>query len=316
MKKVLCLGSVTTDIFVRPVDELPPPGVLKKVSSNEIHVGGCASNAAIDLAVLGVPVALGCKCGDDYFGKFVEETSRNAGVDTAGVVFDPNVETTTSIVLVNSSGERTFLYNCGSASRYSDADVPDSLLEDADIVFIAGAMLLDDFDGEPAARVMRRAKAMGKFTVMDTAWDHAGEWLPKIAAVLPELDLFMPSREEAEKLSGETDPDKMADFFFAQGCKNVVIKLGSKGALICEAGQPRVTVPTYLSVKPKDTTGAGDSFCAGFLAGLATGKSFLEAGKLGNAVGTHCIMEIGASTGIRPLAEIYQFMEDHKAEVE
>ena len=73
--------------------------------------------------------------------------------------------------------------------------------------------------------------------------------------------------------------------------------------------------PTYLSVKRVDTTGAGDSFCAGFLAGIAQGKSFEESAKLGNAVGSHCIMAMGASTGIKPLADIYKFMEEHTDEV-
>lgn len=70
-----------------------------------------------------------------------------------------------------------------------------------------------------------------------------------------------------------------------------------------------------MSVKRVDTTGAGDSFCAGFLAGLAQDLSYKRCAQLGNAVGTHCIMAMGASTGIKPLAEIEKFMEEHKDEV-
>ena len=144
---------------------------------------------------------------------------------------------------------------------------------------------------------------------MDTAWDFEDKWLPKIAEAIPCLDLFMPSYDEAVKLSGKKELSEIADFFFEIGAGSVVIKTGADGAYICESREKRYSLPTYRTVKPKDTTGAGDSFCAGFLAGLAQGWSYEESGRFANAVGTHCIMEIGASTGIRSIAEILSFME-------
>ena len=118
MKKVLCIGSVTTDVIVNPADSVPPAGTSRAVDSVTTHVGGCASNAAIDLAKLGVPVALSCKVGSDSFGEFVRGTAAAAGVDVRGVVSDPGVSTTVSIVCVGSSGERSFLYCPGSTSAF------------------------------------------------------------------------------------------------------------------------------------------------------------------------------------------------------
>lgn len=220
---------------------------------------------------------------------------------------DENVQTTTSIVCVNSEGERSFLYNGGSTSAMTDKDIPDELIADADIVFLAGALLTHGLDGEPAAKMFAKAQSMGKFTVMDTAWDPTGRWMKGVEAALPHLDLFMPSIEEAQKIAGKEDFDDIADVFFEKGVKNVIIKAGKKGAYIREGGKKGYFAPTYLSIKPTDTTGAGDSFCAGFLAGLAQDFDFEKSAKLGNAVGTHCVMELGASTGIKPLAEIYKF---------
>lgn len=311
MKKVLCIGSVTTDVIVTPADTIPTPGTLRAVESVSTHVGGCAANAASDLAKLGVPVLLSCKVGKDSFGDFVYATAKAVGADVRGVVRDETVSTTVSIVCVSSTGERSFMYNPGSTSAFGIEDVPDALLEEADIVFVAGAMLLTAFDGEPCARLMQKARAMGKYTVMDTAWDFEDVWLPKVEAVLPALDLFMPSVEEAAKLTGEEEPHRIADRLFAMGARNVIIKLGKDGALFCPAGEERFVLPTYRSIKPVDTTGAGDSFCAGFLAGLAQGWDYRRSGAFANAVGTHCIMEVGASTGIRSIEETLQFMETH-----
>lgn len=173
-----------------------------------------------------MPAVLCCKVGADSFGDFVEETVRASGADIRGIVRDPAVNTTVSIVCVQSSGERSFLYCPGSTSAFTAADVPDALLEEADIVFIAGAMLLTAFDGAGAAQVLERARRMGKTTVMDTAWDFQDVWLPKVEAALPHLDLFMPSVEEAAKLTGETEPERIADRLLEMGPKSVVVKTG------------------------------------------------------------------------------------------
>jgi sugar/nucleoside kinase (ribokinase family) len=132
-------------------------------------------------------------------------------------------------------------------------------------------MLLPSFEGEDLAAFMKKAREDGKMTVMDTAWDKDGKWLCRIKEALPFTDLFMPSFEEAKALSGESDPEKIADFFFDCGCGSVIIKLGKQGALLCEKRDQRIYVPIVEGVTVKDTTGAGDAFCAGFLYGISKG---------------------------------------------
>ena len=312
MKTILCIGSVTTDVIVTPADTVPEPGTLRAVEGVTTHVGGCAANAAIDLAKLGVPVLLSCKVGMDNYGEYIKKTASAYGVDITGIVEDGSVSTTVSIVCVHSDGERSFLYQPGSAAAFTESNISDDLLNKCDIVFVAGAMLLTDFDGEPCARLLQRAKKLGKYTVMDTAWDFEDLWLSKIAAAIPFVDLFMPSYEEAVKLSGEKEVCRIADFFLNMGAKNVIIKIGKDGAYVCEHSGERYTLPTYAQIKPVDTTGAGDAFCSGVLCGLAQDWNYRESARLGNAVGTHCIMSIGASTGIRPLPEILQFMDENR----
>ena len=311
MKKVLCIGSLTTDVIVNPASTVPDPGTLRGVESITTHVGGCASNAAIDLAKLGVPVVFSGKVGKDSFGSFVRETLNENGVDTAGLVTDASVSTTVSIVCIHESGERSFLYQPGSSSKFHADEISRELIDSSDIVFYAGACLMQELDGEPIAEVMKYAHEKGKYTVMDTAWDFEDKWLPKVKDVIPHLDLFMPSIEEAQKITGEEDINKVADALFALGARNVIVKAGKSGALVCPADGERWMMPTYLKYKPVDTTGAGDSFCAGFLAGLAQGWDYYRSAAFANAVGTHCIMCIGASTGIKPIEDILKFMDEN-----
>lgn len=314
MKKILCIGSITTDVIVCHVDSLPNPGVLQGVEQVTTHVGGCAANAAIDLGIIGIPSALSCKIGGDNFGEFVRSTAADHGVDTSGVVLDSSLSTTTSIVCVNSSGERSFLYNPGSTSAFVSADIPDSLVEKYDIIFVAGAMLLTSFDGQPCADFMAKCQKMGKFTVLDTAWDFEDIWGPKVLPSLPYLDLFMPSYEEAAKLSGKQDVKEIAEFFKSLGAKNIIIKMGSDGAYFAPEGQEPFSLPVYPGIKPADTTGAGDAFCAGFLAGMSLGWDFKQCGKLANASGAHCVMAVGASSGLKPLDYLVEFINKHEKE--
>jgi sugar/nucleoside kinase (ribokinase family) len=181
----------------------------------------------------------------------------------------------------------------------ADADLDGDLsMDEADIVFVAGAMLLPSFEGEDLAAFMKKAREDGKMTVMDTAWDKDGKWLCRIKEALPFTDLFMPSFEEAKALSGESDPEKIADFFFDCGCGSVIIKLGKQGALLCEKRDQRIYVPIVEGVTVKDTTGAGDAFCAGFLYGISKGWSYERSGAFACAVSACCIEQTGASAGV------------------
>lgn len=310
MGKVLCVGGVTTDLLVKPVDRLPSPGALQQVDSIATSVGGCATNCAIDLAKLGVPAAVACRVGRDQYGDFVASVLEENGVDTAGLVRGEE-PTTVSVVCVHSNGERSFLYYPGSTAAFCLEDMPPKALEGCGVVFVAGAMLMSRFDGEPCGWFLDRCRKEGRYTVMDTSWDVEGVWLPKIQASLEGLDLFMPSYEEAKELSGQEEPEKIARFFQDLGVKAVVVKMGAKGAFFQPPKGEGQYFPTYRQIKPVDTTGAGDSFCAGVLAGLAMDWPLSRCIPFANAVGTHCVMEIGASKGIRPMEEILAFMQSH-----
>ena len=312
MKKILCVGSVTVDIMVKPASSVPAPGTLRSVQSISNHVGGCATNCANDLAKLGVPVAISCLVGTDMMGDYVKKEMSACGVDCCGIVFSDKVETTVSVVCIHESGERSFLYNPASSAAFTLDDISEEVFADCDIIFVGGAMLLSSFDGEPTRRLMKRARELGKITVLDTAWDFDDVWLPKIKACLPELDYFIPSVEEAAKLTGEEDPYRIAEKLHEMGPTNIVVKVGKDGSLVSPHGMPMTLVPSFRVAHPVDTTGAGDSFCSGFLTGLANGWDMVRCAEFGNAVAAHCIQAIGASTAIPRMEKVLEFIAASK----
>ena len=312
MFDIVCIGIVVADVIARTVDEIPEKGKLGVVESISMHSGGCAVNTAIDLAKIGKRVAVISKTGDDGFGAFVRQTLREGNVDVSGVKTTNSTGTSASVVLVDSSGERTFIHTFGANAEFCHEDIDFEIIKNSNIVFIGGSMLMPKFDGLPCANVLKEAKALGKTTILDVAWDSYGRWMKVLNPCMEHIDYFMPSYEEAVQLSGKEKPEEMAEVFLSMGVKNVVIKLGKKGCYIKAGAGQEYYIPTFDRIKAVDATGAGDSFVAGFLTGLSEGWDLYDCGVFANAVGTFCVMAVGASSGIKSKAETLRFIEDYK----
>lgn len=311
MFDVACLGNLVADVITLPVNEIPEAGKLTLIEQITLHSGGCAMNTCIDLVKLGLKATVLGMVGKDGFAEFMLGTLKAHGIDTNGVAIKEGVNTSSSVVLVSNSGERTFLHCIGASAHYGYDDVNFDLIKNSKILFVGGTNLLPKFDGEPCSRLLKKAREQGVYTALDTAWDATGRWMKIIEPCLPHLDLFIPSYDEARMISGKDEPEEIADVFLARGVRLAVIKLGKEGCYIKSCLGEKYRIPTYTEIKAVDATGAGDSFVAGFLAGVLQGWDLQMCGKFANAVGTHCVMEIGATTGIRSMAQILDFMNKH-----
>jgi len=123
MFDVSCVGVITADVFAKPVEKLPEKGLLSKVDQIQLSVGGCASNAAIDLVKLGMKAQLFGRIGNDSFGRFVKGEIESAGVNTEGLYISDNVQTSSSVVAVNADGERSIMHCFGSNAEFCLADI-------------------------------------------------------------------------------------------------------------------------------------------------------------------------------------------------
>lgn len=312
MFDVACVGVLVADTVVKTVDRLPGTGKLAVYENISLFSGGCASNAAIDLAKLGAKAAIVGMVGRDGFGAFLKSELQKYGVDTRGLRESGEASTSASVAIIDGGGERSFLHSYGANGVFREKDVDYSVIDESAIVFVAGCMLMPSFDGCDCAAVLKYAKEQGKITALDTAWDDKGRWMKTLAPCMKHIDYFIPSINEAQLLSGKETPKECADAFFLTGVGSVVIKLGSDGCYYQKDSSDKgIYLPTYESFKAADTTGAGDSFCAGFLFGLSRGMDIADCCRLGNAVGTHCVMAVGSSTGIRSFEETEKFMREN-----
>ena len=306
---VLCAGNIVYDILVRPVEEIRW-GSTTWVERIEPHLGGNGASTAVTLGRLKVPVRLLGAVGPDPFGRSALDILREAGCDT-GRVTKASSQTATSVALVNAAGARSFQHCPGASREVFLAPIPFH----ADLIAKHKHFHLANIFGLPGLRAhggetLRRAKAAGLSTSLDTGWDSKGEWMTVLGPCLPHLNLLFVNEDEGRMLTGSGDPATVAAFFMERGVRTVVVKLGSNGCAVF-GSDPSVNIPAFW-VDVMDTTGAGDCFVGGFLAGLHAGFDLTGAARWGNAAGALNVTSLGGSTGIPSRDEFLKFLDSNE----
>ncbi len=304
---ILCIGQLVADILVKSVNSIDYNVDTKRVDQIVVKSGGDALNTAISLSKLGNKVGFIGKVGNDNFGNFLLKTIKSFNIDTKGLKIIKDVPTSSVIVLINDKGQRTFLYQGGTNDTFQYADINTTLIDECKLVHVGGTYLLPQFDGEGAAKIFRLAQSKNKLTSMDVTYDVTGKWLSTIKHCLKYLNFFMPSYEQAKLITGKENPEEIAGFLQKQGVETVVIKLGDEGCYV-KSQDKGFYFPAY-DVEVIDTSGAGDSFVAGFLTGILRNWDLKRCAQFASAVSAHCIQKIGSTTGVVSFNKIEEFIE-------
>lgn len=305
---VLCCGNIVYDILVRPVDKIRFDATTW-VDDISQHLGGNGANTSYALARLGVPVRLTSVIGTDPFGDIVLERLKAGGVDTSNIL-RIDQPTPTTVGLVQTNGSRAFLHRPG-ASRAALAEPPDftrAFIAGATFFHLGNPYALPALRGN-AAEWLKRAREAGLRTSLDMGWDSRGEWMGVLAPCLPYIDLLFANHEEARLLTACEDDAACATALQDKGVGTVVIKQGAAGCAVFTPGN-HLRVPGF-PVEAIDSTGAGDCFAGGFLAGLYYGAPLEGAAKLANAAGALSVSRLGATEGLPCYKETLQWMAAH-----
>jgi len=303
---VAVVGTCVADILVRPVPLTQPVGGgrLFHVDPLEVTTGGIVCNTGIGLARLGLSVAAASLVGGDLWGGLVRERLAAEGLDTTGLEMAPDQATSTTAVLIDTSGERSFAHHVGSCSAidlpWLSRQLP--LFAQAEWVILGYAGLLPGLEPDLAAAVAAIQKA-GCRVALETG--GAGGRLADVAPALPFLDCYVPSLDEAAAQTGGEDPQAIIARYRDLGAAGILgVKLGSRGTLLSPAAGHIDAIPCLPAPGPVvDTTGAGDALLAGLVAGLVRGMPPVEAGLLGAANAACCVTAAGATAGLRSFAE-------------
>lgn len=294
--EIVVAGNLVEDILVRPVERIEY-GVTVWVESIEAHLGGNGANTSYALATLGIPVRLRGAVGRDDFGERVLERLRGAGVNLEEVE-RMALPTASTVVLVAPDGSRSFLHAPGVSREVFSTP--------GDFGASPGHFHLANIFSLPKMRVtgaetLVRACAAGWTTSLDTGHDTRGEWMGVLEPCLRYIGVLFANEAEALKISSCADVRSAAGLFLSRGVKLVVIKRGSNGCAVFD-GDSELWARGFV-VETVDTTGAGDCFTGGFLAGLHRNGTLEEAARLANACGALSASRMGSVAGLRGLED-------------
>lgn len=303
---VCSAGLYVLDILGVPVAGIPAGGGVAFIDEIRLTVAGTAGGTAINAAKLGLKTRAAGAVGDDEKARFVLGALEREGIDVSAVQPIPGVPTSATILPIRPNGERPCLHRRGASDHFSLTAKLLDLASDARFVHLGGTGLLDAFDGPPSVEFLKAAKAANRVTSFDLI-AATPDTLALIAPLLPFVDYFIPSIEEAAALSGQVEPGKAAQFFLDRGVKVCVLTLGEKGSYIAAKDGAPVSLPAF-DIPVVDTTGCGDAYSAGFIAGLSFGWDLEGSGKLATATAALVASGLGSDAGVVSLEKTVEAM--------
>ena len=311
---VLVFGEINPDIVVSDPDPVPVFGEVERiVRSIQMTVGSSSAIFACGAARLDLRIAFCGVVGDDAFGRFMLDQLAGRGIDVSGCSVDRRLPTGATVIMTSGT-DRAMLTAIGSIGALDVAAIPDSLVGRARHLH-TGAFYLQETSREAMPAFFAAARDRGLTTSFDTNWDPTDRWDGGVAAMLRAADVFFPNAAEVRRIAGIDDVDKAARALAAEGGAGrtdggpiVAVKLGAAGALGCRADGHIVRVPA-MEIEPIDTTGAGDSFNAGFLRAWLDGGDLAESLALGAVCGALSTRAPGGVEGQATLAEARDALE-------
>ena len=298
---LLVIGELNPDIVVLGAPERAAFGQAETlVDGISLTVGSSSAIAACGAARLGLHVAFVGVVGDDEFGRFLLRALEDRGIEVAGCRVDPTLTTGASVIL-GRGDDRAILTAVGAIDALRASDVPLALFERARHVHV-GSLYLQTALRPGLADLLTAARAAGSTVSIDPNWDPTGRWAP-LDDLLAVADVCLLNLGEVHALTDEDEPRVGAAALAATGRPGltVVVKLGAEGALAVRGDQfARATAPRLDVV---DTTGAGDSFDAGFIAGWTAGWTLDDCLELAVACGSASTRRAGGVDGQPTWAE-------------
>ncbi|MCX7015208.1 MAG: carbohydrate kinase family protein [Candidatus Sumerlaeota bacterium] len=304
MRKTLFIGDINVDVIMGGLECFPIPDREITCQSFDVAPGSSAVIAAAAYAALGGDSSLLGLAGTDAYGDFMIQEMTALGIRADLVRRTRETRTGVTVNLILGS-QRTQVTYPGTIAEFRGDDIDAETLRPFHHVHFTGPYQQTRFRPD-IGRLLALCQRMGITTSLDPQWDvrerweHMDQWLPL-------LTWFFPNQDEAQSIARASSPEE-ACLALASRTHCPAVKSGPRGAVVCVDGKPRWVAP--VDVQVADTTGAGDSFDAGFLFAVLEEKmDVLGAARFANAVAARSCMFVGGVTARSTHADVVALLE-------
>jgi len=300
---IVVFGSINMDLVVR-TPRLPSAGETLTGHSFFTAPGGKGANQAVACARLGAPTRMIGRVGDDVFGAALCDGLRADNVNIAGVLAQAGISSGTAVIAVNDAAENTIIVVPGANGQVGAEDL---VRLDAALVDTSALLLQLEVPLATVIQAAQLARQHGVMVILDPA---PAQPLPD--SLYAAADIITPNETEAAALAGfaidgELAAERAARALLARGVRQVIIKLGGRGAYWHDGASGRL-VPAF-QVSPVDTVAAGDAFTGGLAAALDAGISLAEALRWGMAAGALSTTRPGAQPSLPTRDEVVALLQ-------
>ena len=321
---ILGIGNALVDILTQiPDDQILeqldlPKGTMQHVNAERslavgetmkqygsaMAAGGSTANTMSGIAKLGLTAGYIGKVSDDERGRFFEEAMRQTGVHP--FMMKTPTPTGCAQAIISRDGERTFATYLGAALELCGDDIRPELLDGWDIFYVEGYLI---YNRPLLSVVLPMAKAKGMTIAMDMASYNIVEQNRDYMRDLVRdyIDILFANQDEARVFSGKDDPEE-ALHDMASLCDIAIVKVGAKGSYV-QRGDEMVKIGP-IPAQVVDTTGAGDIWASGFMAGLIQGKPLQQCATMGAIMAANIIEVVGAKMDDQRWEKIFNAIED------
>lgn len=285
--------SVGPEVFL--TGSSPTDGIRLSTGGDALNEATVLAHLARSMDAGSLQVSLLTALGDDMAGRLILRHCGECGISVGEGAVRKKMDTGINVVLVQKGGERNFLTDPnGSLRRLSKEDILAQLPQKADIFCMASIFVSPLLGEEELEELFGECKRRGMLVCADMTRPKNGETVEAMGKALRCLDVLFANEAEAAALTGEADVKRAAEALYRAGVSCAVIKRGGKGCFLRDRSH-RISVPAFPAKNCMDTTGAGDSFAAGFLFALSKGRGAVECARFANRCGARAVGTAGAT---------------------
>jgi len=303
----VCTGLTILDILGRHIDHIPEGGGTEIIDQIRITAAGTAAGPAVIGARYGLKTALVGAIGEDDMGSILKTMLQQNNVDTTLIQHRNDMPTAATMLAVTPQGQRPNFHAIGASVMLEINEAQQNAIINSRFVHWGGVGTMLTLDGGPGAEILKAARENGATVTCDFIAPGPGI-LDALKLVMPHVNYFMPSLEEAMEVAETNGPDDTARFFMDLGAEACVIKAGSQGSILYSQGKK--TIIPALGVDVVDTTGCGDSYCAGLVAGLAQGWDPEKSCRFAAATAALVATGLGSDAGVVDLQTTFYALEN------